>query len=846
MRIQLVTCGFALLLSAGSGFSIGQAGTLPSTQPAPEARGATLQKKKEEKNHELQSDLQRYLTILKQNPSDFTANLNAGLILLRLGKPNSAIPYLNKASAVQPHRPEPYIARANAYIDLNDLERALLVLQNGVSACAKVPEYWIMRASLEASLSKIEPAKISLSRACALNPPSHDLRFRIGILSLQIGEIRQAEEQLRLCAFQNPSNISYVREWVNALVKTNQKNEAKNRLLELASRNQVTAEVLAIISNALYRLGSTQEALSLLQQSLTTSREPAPLYTEIAFISHSLGKKDEAKKALNQALEKSPDYPPALALQAFLKLEEGDLPGAVQDAQNALKKNPLLSDAHRTRWTALYRLGQIQKAESALRAWISALPDDPAPYQALADLLYRQKRYGEAGSLLELALKTLPDDPNLLTLLAQAYGSAGLSDRSARILQSAIDRGVKHPEVLVRLALAYRQTGKNALAIATLREMRALYPDDERAWLLEATTHEQAKNFMEAVTVYREYLQHAPNSLFALEGIARSLGNAGRHEESARAWLALAEKYPEVIPAYYNSAREFYSANKIEEADHVWEILFQKRPDDPAGLSAQAQFLLETNRKESALQVYDRLQQAHPENPIGYLAPSAVHQREGNLAQAGSLLLKGVRQVFKKPSPPEGSSDDPDHFKLLEEASRLLEQLGRIEEYDQALEDIIQGKRFSPAPLLAYVNSAKKRGTIPSARQTLSSAISENPKNGFLFLALARLEALDGNASSALLHLERAAELLPKDLATVKTFAESAETARDPIRSAKGYGLLVQLVPNEPGYRLKYASYLIEIGETAKARAVLIESAQAFPDHQDILEMLSRLPPNRG
>jgi predicted Zn-dependent protease len=803
-------------------------------------QGSTPQ---ETRNSPSPSDLQRYLAILKQNPNDFTANLNVGLILLRQGKPESAIPYLNKASASQPHRPEPYIARANAYIDLNDLGKALVVLQNGVSACARLPEYWIMRASLEISLSRIESAKTSLLRARDLQPPSADLRFRMGILFFQAGEAKQAEEQLRFSALQAPSHIPYVREWVNVLIQSHDKREAQKTLLEFAGKSKPPAEVLALVGNGLHRLGSTQEALTLLQEAIPASDDPAPLYTEIAFIYHSTGKKEDAENAIAQALARNPDYPPALALRAFLKLEAGDLAGAAEDALNALRKNPTLADAHRTCWSAFYRLGQIQKAESALRAWISAVPLDPAPYQALADLLYRQKRYAEAGALTETALKLLPNDPHLLTFLAQAYASAGLSERTAQILQKAVDQGVKHPDVFVRLALAYRQTGKNALAIATLRVMRAHYPEDERAWLLEATTHEQAGNFLDAARVYREYLQREPNSLFALEGVARSLSRAGRHEESARAWLDLADKYPEVIPAYYDSAREFHLANKNEEADSVWRTLFQRRPDDPNGLYAYAQFLLETNRKETALQVYERLQQAHPENPLGYLASAEVYQKEGNLSEAASVLLKGMKNVFRKPSPPEGSSDAPDHFKLLEVASRLLEQAGRLAEYDQALEDIIQGNRFTPAPLLAYVNSAHRRGALPSARQTLSKALSENPQNGFLFLALARLEALGGNASSALLYLERAAELLPKDLSTVKTFAESAEAARDAVRAAKGYALLIQIVPNEPGYRLKYAAYLMELGDTAKARTVLIESAQLFPENQEIQNLLSRLPP---
>ena len=82
-----------------------------------------------------------YKNALKIQPKNFVANYNLGVILLIKHKTNEALPYLLAANTVEPKRPEPYMMRANAYLDLNKPAIALQVLYKGVNACGKSPEY---------------------------------------------------------------------------------------------------------------------------------------------------------------------------------------------------------------------------------------------------------------------------------------------------------------------------------------------------------------------------------------------------------------------------------------------------------------------------------------------------------------------------------------------------------------------------------------------------------------------------------------------------------------------------------------------------------------------------------
>ncbi|MCH8274257.1 MAG: tetratricopeptide repeat protein [Armatimonadetes bacterium] len=782
-----------------------------------------------EQGPEAAAAIRRYESVLQVEPNNFGANLSLGILLLQSGKPGQAVPYLNRASAIEPGRPEPYMARANAYLDLRRPGTALQSLINGAKACAKLPEYWLMRAGVEAGLGRGDEARASAQQARKAAPKRADIAHQTGLFFVQLGDQAEAEKHFRAAATFEPDSAEYAAAFGSALLGLRHNDEALAVLQAAALMHPQDAPVALAHSRALERFRRTADALAALDRGVEAGAPAAPLLSRKAEILTVLGRADAALEALDHALIADSKYPSALLQRAVLRGRAGDPAGALADAEALLPIVPDLPQGHRVRYQSLKELGRIAEAEIALREWIAAVKTDPAPYHLLAGVLADRDAHAEAGAVLEALLKLRPGDATALDSLGRAYMSAGRAHRAAEIIQEAVDRGVKSPDLLIRLALAYRQSGETARALGALRQMRDEFPDDIRSWALEAATLERGRDFEAALATYRDLLGRHPNSTQALQGIARMLASLGRHEQSAEAWIRLADALSGAPPAYLAAANEFMFAGTAERADALWARLRRERPNDLGILAAQGQSLNRQDRSDEALQAYKSIIKLDPKNSAAYHSAANVLGEMDRWSDATDLLLNGLPSLLSNPA-------------FLSDLSSAAAKAGRLDDYDAVLEGLIEERRFAPASVIAYVNSARRRDLLNEARRKLEAATQDTPDSGALWVGLARAQAFLGDARAALASIERAAELMPGDAQTVRTFTEAAEAARDSRRAAKAFGMLAKIFANDPAYVLKQAGYLIESGETQRARKVLQTALQKFPNSREVQNLLARLP----
>lgn len=774
-----------------------------------------------------------YQEALRESPKSFTAHYNLGLLLMSTGQLEGAISHLNSASAIEPLRPEPYLARANAYAELGDLDRALQVLTNGETPNQKIPQYWLTRATIEAALGFLDRAKVSAQTAATVAATSPMILSEVGKFLTVVGDLTGAEDHIARARSLAPSNLDLLDAHVDLLIKLKRFQDALAVASAELEKDPRSARARIARNRAIQAASGADAALSDANQWDANSPGSELLNVRKAELYLAANRNEDARRSLEEAIQKNANLPPARLLHGELMLAASQPEAALEDAIQVLKQLPRDPRPHNLAWRAFVALGAKSEAVAALRSWSILVPHDPTPLMPLASALLEAENYAMAAPLLERHIRLKPGDLEAYDKLGQAYMGSQNAEKGIEVLEKAIADGRKSADIFVRLALCYRQTGKHANVISTLRRMRTDYPADLRSWTLEAATHEGARQFKTAYEVYEDLSKSHPRNSAGLEGMARSLGLMGKPLEAAQVLKTLAAQFDDQKSAYLMAARNYAAAKQVALADQMFADLMRERPEDRDIWLMHAQFLAETERKPEAIRSFLACIPKWPDHEPTYRAAAVLHADAKEYSQACDVLLQASRAFHL-------SRD------ALAELEKYSKQANRLEDLDRELDRLILLSDVPQHTAMAYVETSQRRGQLQSALKVLQERTASTPKNAGIWVARSRCEALLGDGKAALQSLRSASEADPRSVEFARLLATAAETEGDFPLAAEAYARLADLVPHEPAYRLKQAAYLNEIGKRTEAIAVLEVASHRFYNNKDILTLLKKLRGDSG
>ena len=119
----------------------------------------------------------------------------------------------------------------------------------------------------------------------------------------------------------------------------------------------------------------------------------------------------------------------------------GDLEAAIGEFDRALALQADHAEAWIQKGTALARLGQHEKAATALAEAIRLRPDDPELWLQRAGSLHKLQRYEEALAACDEALRRRPDDSDALFLRAETLDALGRHADALPAWDEVLQRG---------------------------------------------------------------------------------------------------------------------------------------------------------------------------------------------------------------------------------------------------------------------------------------------------------------------------------------------------------------------------------------------------------------------
>jgi tetratricopeptide (TPR) repeat protein len=325
-------------------------------------------------------------------------------------------------------------------------EQGLTVLKSYLEAHSDAREVRLFYARTLLGQKKLAQSREQFQKVLAADPENSDIAFAIALISMQMGELDVAEDQLKQALRQGNKDEDTMRYYLGQLNEARQhEGEAMDDYRAVkAGEHHFTAQL------------------------------------RLAFLLNKAGKLEEAREVLHQTSPiNNVQRVAAVSMEAQFLREAEQFEAAYQVLLKALEKLPNHADLLYEAAMMADRAGRYGEMEKLLRKLIEIKPDNAHAYNALGySLLERNERLSEAALLVEKALQLEPNDPAIQDSAGWAAYRQGDYDKSVGLLRRAYAVN-PDPEIAAHLVEVLWQKGERAEAERLLRDNLKTHPDDK-------------------------------------------------------------------------------------------------------------------------------------------------------------------------------------------------------------------------------------------------------------------------------------------------------------------------------------------------------------------------------
>ena len=340
--------------------------------------------------------------IIGIEPNQTDANHNMGLILVKSGNVEDAIPFFKTALEANFSATQYWFSYIDALFNLGRYTESSELLAVAKTKGCKGKAF----DDLEKSHSSVEvKLGISVERLLKL---------------IDQGELAKVLEISKKLLKEKPNSLSLL----NVVSLANEKSgnfeaAVKNykQVLKIAPDN---AEAYNNMGNALKDQGKLEEAIEAYHKSLAIEPDNAEAHYNMGIALKEQGKLEEAIAAYTTALAIKPDYIEAYNNMGGTLQKQGKLEKAIKAYNKALAIKPDYTEAYSNMGVALKDQGKLEESIGAFNKALAIKPDYAEAYNNMGNTLKEQGKMEEAIEACNKALALKPD-------YAEAFNNMGIA-----------------------------------------------------------------------------------------------------------------------------------------------------------------------------------------------------------------------------------------------------------------------------------------------------------------------------------------------------------------------------------------------------------------------------------
>lgn len=420
-------------------------------------------------------------------------------------------------------------------------------------------------------------------------------------------------------------------------------------------------------------------------------------------------------------------------------------------------------------------------ALEAARLWREAEPNSERARQTLAALLLNTGQLDEAESILRALLRE--DGAKGFMQLSALMGKLRDTETALTLTERLAADYPTLPEARFAVAQAAASAGRFEASVAALQQADSLRPGWEAAALLRAQVLAKASR-PQALAFLRDFLAAHPGAREVRLAYARALVNANQFTEARAEFTRLTGDFPRNPEVSFAAGLLSLQMGDVDVARDLLTQTLDYNPRDPDTVQYYlGQVAEQMKQPETAATHYADVKTGN------YLVSARARQaallaREGRLDEARALLvatrgendMQSVRLIQAQAELlrdgkenaaafdvlSEGLKRFPDASDLLYDRAMVAEKLGRLDALEADLRRVIV---LRPDDAQAYnalgYTLADRTDRLAEAMGLLDKALSLAPEDPFILDSVGWAQYRLGNLARAQEYLERAYKARP-------------------------------------------------------------------------------------
>lgn len=514
----------------------------------------------------LQDAERLYRAILGIQPKHPDANHNLGVLVLGIGKPQEALPYLKTALEANRTQGQFWFSYINALTETKHFQEAKSVMEEGKKLGLSGPSVEELQKKISNQLRKFQSAseignpegehaykavKSKHNVQSTSRAPTQQEINKV-LFSYNSGKLDLAEKQARSFIIKYPNHVFGWNILGAVLVQSCRKLDAIDcwkRGAELDPKNATLQSNLGVAFQELGRLG---EAEVYSREAVRLKPDFAEAHSNLGNTLQELGSLCEAEACYREAIRLKPEFAEAHSNLGITLKELGRLREAEACYRETIRLKPNYAKAHSNLGIVLRDLGHQEKAEASYREAIRLKPDYVEAYSNLGITLQELGRLIEAETCYREAIRLKPDFAEAYANLGSALRDLGHFGEAESYYREAIRLKLDFAEAHSNLSVALRELGHLHKSEAYSREAIRLKPGYAEAYSNLGITVQELGRLSEAETCYRDAIFLKPDYVEAHSNLGNVLKDLGRLCEAEACYREAIRLKPDFARAHSN------------------------------------------------------------------------------------------------------------------------------------------------------------------------------------------------------------------------------------------------------------------------------------------------------
>ncbi len=551
-----------------------------------------------------------------------------------------------------------------------------------------------------------------------------------------------------------------------------------------------------------------------------------------------------ALEELEKALKIDPDSGRLHFEYARSLQQAGEIQRAVEECEKSIELDPDQADPH-------FLLGQIYRSfaesrqpgmvDKSVDSYRRAVELEPGHAEALYYLGYLSLLRGDheqADSAFARFNQIRPSYTKAFLYRAQALVGLGRTEDAIEVLKSSLNSGDENPENLTFLARLYQQVQRYDEALDLVQRAEEVAPTLELRFDKGVILARQGQ-FDEAIPLFRELLEKAPNHPGLRIELGKALEGARRFTEAVEVFADLLEEKPDDTEANYYMASSLRALGRRQEAIERMKHLLEVTDGEDQGFahyrtrfkSFLGVLYQEDRQYKAAVQLFRDISKENPEDSrvkLGLVfALRDVGEFKEALALSSSLL--------------EERPSDLDFSDILITHARVLAQDGRL---DEAIDVIVEQIKIEPIEdlYLAAAQLYNEHKEFEKAEQMVARGLEFAPQSELMKFQLASLHERQGRYSEAEAGFLAILESNPRQSAVLNYLGYMLAERGERLKEALDYvQRALKIEPDNGAFLDSLGWVYFKLDKLELAEAKLTQAARINDSDPTILEHLGDL-----